>query len=140
MDSGPSASVARRRRLDVRRSWAPGFTLVEVLIAMTVLAIGLMAALRATGTLTDTSGQLRERTLAQWSAENRLSQIRVEGQWPDVGRTRFDCPQAEVFLVCEQEVVATPNALFRRVEVSVYPTAGQRVRLARLVGFATRLP
>ena len=117
-----------------------GFTLVEVLVALTIVAVALMASLRATGTLSNSAYELRQRTLAQWSAENRLAQIRVQGEWPALGKRSFDCTQAEVAMSCEEEVFATPNAQFRRVEVSVFPTEGARVRLSRLVGFATNLP
>jgi len=116
-----------------------GFTLIEVLVGLTIVAIALMAALRAVGSLTETSQSLRARTFAQWSAENRLAQIRVQSEFPGIGRRRYDCSQAEVALVCQEDVYATPNASFRRVEMSVFEApAGQRV--ARLVGFATNLP
>jgi len=116
-----------------------GFTLVEVLVALTIVSVALMAALRAVGSLTQGSYELRVRTFAQWSAENRLAQMRVQSEYPNVGRNRFDCSQAGVELVCQQDVFATPNTSFRRVEISVYSPADER-RLARLVGFATNLP
>ncbi len=119
---------------------AGGFTLVEVLVALTIVAVALMASLRATGSLSGSSFDLRQRTLAQWSAENRLATIRVQGEWPAVGRRSFDCTQADAPMTCEEEVFATPNPQFRRVELSVYPTDAARVRLAKLVGFATNLP
>ena len=49
-----------------------GFTLVEVLVALAVLAVGLMAALTAIGQLTANEAYLRDRTLATWVAHNRL--------------------------------------------------------------------
>jgi len=116
-----------------------GFTLVEVLVALTIVSVALMAALRAVGSLTEGSYELRARTLAQWSAENRLAQIRIQSEYPNVGRNRYDCSQAGVELDCQQDVFATPNSSFRRVELSVYSRADGR-RLARLVGFATNLP
>jgi general secretion pathway protein I len=117
-----------------------GFTLVEVLVALTIVAVALMASLRATGSLANSAGELRQRTLAQWSAENRLGRIRIQGEWPEQGKRSYDCTQADVAMTCEEEVFVTPNPQFRRVEVSVFPVEGQRVRLARLVGFATNLP
>jgi general secretion pathway protein I len=114
-----------------------GFTLVEVLVALTIIAVALIASLRAVGSMSNSAYELRLRTLAQWSAENRLAQIRVQGEWPAVGRRNWDCTQGEAELTCDEEVFATPNAQFRRIEVSVFPSAGERVRLARLVGFAT---
>ncbi len=50
-----------------------GFTLIEVLVALTIISIALMASLRAVGSITASSADLRARTLAQWSAENRLT-------------------------------------------------------------------
>ncbi|HOA93339.1 MAG TPA: type II secretion system minor pseudopilin GspI [Quisquiliibacterium sp.] len=127
------AEVAAARRA------ARGFTLIEVLVALTIVAVAMMAALRAAGSLTQSSADLRARTLAQWSAENRLAQMRVQAEWPAPGRTRYDCSQAGVTLVCQEEVFVTPNAAFRRVELSVFDGQGT-ARLARLVGFSTNLP
>lgn len=116
-----------------------GFTLVEVLIAMTIAAVALMAAIRATTSLAVNGAELRVRTLAQWSAENRLAQIRVAREWPNPGRRQFDCSQDGVALLCREDVFQTPNPLFRRVEVSVFDERAS-FRFARLVGFSTRLP
>jgi len=120
--------VARRAR---------GFTLVEVLVAMTIASIALMTAIRATGSLAVNSAELRSRTLAQWSAENRLSQIRISGEWPALGRRQYDCSQAGVELTCVEQVFQTPNPAFRRVEVGVFAT-GSDFRLSRLIGFSVR--
>ena len=117
---------------------ARGFTLIEVLIAMTIAAIALIAAMGATGSLAHHQADLRARTLAQWSAENRLSLIRIRGEWPAPGRREFDCSQDGVGLRCREEVFQTPNPMFRRVEISVF-ASGESFRLARLVGFSTRI-
>jgi general secretion pathway protein I len=121
---------------------------VEVLVALTIVAIALMASIRAVGSLTQSAGDLRSRTLAQWSAENRLSQIRVQREFPAVGRRSFDCSQGDLALRCQEEVFATPNASFRRLEIQVFGAEGGGSavpgspgggRLARLIGFATNL-
>lgn len=116
-----------------------GFTLIEVLIAMSIVAVALMAAIRATTSLAVNGAELRTRTLAQWSAENRLAQIRVAREWPNPGRRQFDCSQGGTALLCREEVFQTPNPLFRRVEISVFDESAS-FRFARLVGFSTRLP
>lgn len=127
-------------RIEARRGRiASGFTLLEVLVALTLIAVALMASLRAVGALAQGAGELQARTLAQWSAENRLAEVRIEGRWPELGPRSWDCSQGAARLRCEETVFQTPNADFRRIEVSVYPTEGVPVRLARLVGFATRL-
>jgi general secretion pathway protein I len=122
-----------------------GFTLIEVLVALTIASVALLAALRATSTLTQGLQDMRQRTYALWSAENRLATIRVVSEWPEVGRRQFDCSQGGILLVCDEEVFATPNPFFRRVEVSVRaqqgtPQSTETQRLARLVGFATNVP
>jgi len=96
-----------------------GFTLLEVLVAMVIVGVALGASLRAVGSLTSNSTHLRDTMMAMWSAENRLAQIRLSKTWPDLGRSNFPCPQDNLQLVCLQEVLATPNPSFRRVEVTV---------------------
>lgn len=110
-----------------------GFTLLEVLVALVIVGTALGASLRAVGSLTQNSESLRAAMMANWSAENRLSQIRLAREWPAFGKRSFDCPQGRLQLVCEEEVVATPNPNFRRVEVSVFESGGRERRLIKLV-------
>lgn len=103
-----------------RRYHSKGFTLLEVMVALVIVGTALGASLRAIGSLTQNSSDLRASMMATWSAENRLTQIRLAREWPPLGQRRFECPQAELQLVCEENVYATPNPYFRRVEVSVF--------------------
>ena len=112
-----------------------GFSLVEVLVALMLLSIAMLAVFRSLGVGTQTAQIAHVRMLAQWSAENRLMEIRLKREWPNIGEERFDCSQLDTVLSCSQKVIATPNAGFRRVELQVFD-AGQR-QVARLVGFAT---
>ena len=111
---------------------ASGFTLLEVLVALVIVGTALGASLRAVGSLTQNSEGLRASMMATWSAENRLSQIRLAREWPAFGKRSFDCPQDELQLVCEEEVLATPNPFFRRVEVSVYEAQAPDRRIIKL--------
>jgi general secretion pathway protein I len=110
------------------------FTLVEVLVALGVAAISLTASLKATSSMVSSNEELRLRLLAVWSAENRMAQIRLEKQWPDIGNTQFSCDQANFKLQCKQKITAMPYKEIRGVELEVFSQEGQRV--ARLVGFA----
>ena len=105
------------------RHWAArrsaGFTLLEVLVALVIVGTALGASLRAIGSLTQNSSDLRASMMATWSAENRLAQIRLAREWPALGQHSFNCAQGELQLICEENVFATPNPFFRRVEVSV---------------------
>ena len=62
----------------------------------------------------------------------RLSQIRIAGEWPQLGNRNFDCPQGDLALVCQESVFATPNPAFRRVEVSVVNAGDPERRIIKL--------
>jgi general secretion pathway protein I len=96
-----------------------GFTLLEVLVALVIIGTALAASLRAVASLTQNSRDLRAAMMATWSAENRLTQIRLAREWPPLGRRDFSCAQAELLLRCEEQIYPTPNPAFRRVEVAV---------------------
>lgn len=113
-------------------SRAQGFTMVEVLVALAIIAVALVASLRAVGMLATDEAELHRRLLAGWSADNALAQVHLARQWLELGTTTFDCPQGNLPLTCTQRVSATPNPTFRRVEVSV-TTPGRAGNLAQLV-------
>lgn len=110
-----------------------GFTLLEVLVALVIVGTALGASLRAVGSLTANSDGLRTAMMATWSAENRLVQIRLGKEYPAVGKRSFDCPQGDLHLVCEEEVLASPNPRLRRVEVSVFDIKYPERRIIKLV-------
>jgi general secretion pathway protein I len=70
--------------------------------------------------------------LAGWSADDALTDLHLSHTWPEVGTQTFDCSQGNLPLTCTQRVTATPNPVFRRVEVSV-TTPGHSGNLAQLV-------
>ncbi len=111
---------------------AGGFTLLEVLVALVIVGTALGASLRAVGSLTQNSNDLRASMMATWSAENRLSEIRLGKLFPPLGKRSFDCPQDDLHLLCEEEVLATPNPFFRRVEVSVFDAQNPGRRIIKL--------
>lgn len=109
-----------------------GFTLLEVLVALVIIGTALGASLRAVGSLTQNSTDLRAAMMATWSAENQLAQIRLAHAWPALGQSRFDCNQGELHLICEENVFTTPNPFFRRVEVSVFDAENPDRRIIKL--------
>lgn len=110
-----------------------GFTLIEVLIALAIVAIALGAVLRAIGALSSNVESSRSRLLALWSADNALSEITISQQWPGTGRTTFLCPEGGYRFVCRQTVTQSSNPLVREVEVRVFASAASADILADAV-------
>jgi general secretion pathway protein I len=117
---------------------ARGFTLLEVLVALVIVGTALGASLRAVGSLATNSSGLRSAMMATWSAENRLVQIRLGREYPAIGKQTFPCPQGDLQLVCQEEVLASPNPRLRRVEVSVFDAANPERRIIKLVQLIMR--
>jgi general secretion pathway protein I len=111
-----------------------GFTLIEVLVALAIVAVALGAAVRASGSLARDNTELRLRLLAQVSAGNRIAELRAAGAFPAFGTRTSACPQGRAALECVEEVKKTPNPLFRRVEVRVYAAGERGAELAQLTG------
>ena len=117
-----------------------GFTLVEVLVALAIIAIALLAALRAAGQGTNNVGELRSRLLAGWVAENLLAEHRARRDWLPLGIQRGTGRQGGMDFAWREEVIATPNPAFRRVDVRVFASAEEAHSLAHLAGFVVKSP
>jgi general secretion pathway protein I len=109
-----------------------GFTMIEVLVALAIIAVALAASLRAVGALATGEADLHRRLLAGWSADNELARLRLTHTWPDIGTRTFDCSQGNLKLICTDRVSSTPNPIFRRVEVIV-ESPGISGNLAQMV-------
>ena len=112
-----------------------GFTLVEVLVALAIIAFALMAALRAAGQGTINVGELRSRLLAGWVAENLLTEQRARGTWPPPGTYRGTAKQGNMDFTWQADITETANPSFRRVNISVFAPLGESHRLAHLTGY-----
>jgi len=114
-----------------------GFTLVEVLVALAVIAIALTAVMQNFGQSVDTTVALRERTLALWVAQNHLAEHHVARDWPLPDTTEGTIQMAGREWRWRQRVVTTDVDYIRRVEIEVR-SAPEREALARLVGFLSK--
>ena len=123
-----------------RCSRGEGFTLIEVLVALAIISIALMAALRAAGQGTNNAAELRSRLLAGWVADNRLAEHRARADWLPLGIRRGAEREGGREFVWREEVIATPNPAFRRIEIYVFATADESHSLAHLFGFLVNAP
>ena len=111
-----------------------GFTLVEVLVALGIVAIALMAGLQATAALTRQAQRQSDVLLAQICAENELIKVRLAKQMPDVGDARVACEQAGRVFNVVVAVRTTPNPNFRRVDAQVLTGETTVLHLSTVVG------
>ncbi|CAB3725481.1 type II secretion system minor pseudopilin GspI [Achromobacter piechaudii] len=103
-----------------------GFTLIEVLVALAIIAVAMAAALRATGVMTANNRALQDKTLALLAAQNALTQLRLEQSLPRAGTQTVPCPQGGRALQCELVFTNSLNRSFRQVSVNVHDAASSR--------------
>jgi general secretion pathway protein I len=111
-----------------------GFTLIEVLVALSIVAIALAAGLQATAALTGNALRQSSVLLAHICAENELVKARLSRQMPGVGDTNIECEQAGRAFTVTVSVLPTPNPSFRRVDAQVFDGDSPVLRLSTIVG------
>ena len=112
-----------------------GFTLIEVLVALAIVAIALGAGLRAAGVLTDNAQRLADVMAAEWCADNQLTNLRLSRVFPGVGDADFSCEQLGRSYTGKLVTRPTPNPSFRRVDALIVDSTGYA-----LVTLSTVLP
>lgn len=122
------------KRADPRQS---GFTLIEVVVAIAVVALGMMAVFRVVHDTVNNSAYLRDRTFATWIADNQLAEIRLGTGLPSVDQTEGQVEFANQSWRWQVTVSQTPVNDLRRIDVRVGRAGdGDDGFLAEVSGFA----
>ncbi|NBT10346.1 MAG: type II secretion system protein GspI [Betaproteobacteria bacterium] len=113
--TAPSGGSPRRAR---------GFTLVEVLVALAIVAVTLAAGVKASGALVLNSKRQQQLSAAQWCADNHLTELKLTRAFPGTGQGEFTCEQLGVLYRGHTRTQNTPNPNFRRVDVQIFNEDG----------------
>ena len=122
----------------MRRPDERGFTLVEVVVALAIVAIGMLAVFKTIGDTTHNVTELRDRSFAAWIADNQITEIRISGEMPSVEQTAGEVEFAGRRWHWITKVSQTQVQGLRRIDVSVRrdgdPDSASLVNLAGFVG------
>jgi len=99
-----------------------GFTLLEILVALAILALSMGAIIKASGDFTGNHAWLRDRTLATWVARNVLVGFQLENAWPSVGEQKGTQEMGRREWRWVARVSQTDEPKLRRLDVEVYLT------------------
>ncbi|MDH5326753.1 MAG: type II secretion system minor pseudopilin GspI [Gammaproteobacteria bacterium] len=115
-----------------------GFTLVEVLIALTIIAVALAAIITTVSATVRNYGFLQEKTFAHWVAMNKMAEIQMMRQWPSPRSTRGSMVMAEHEWFWEMDVQNTEDKTVRKVIIRVKLKEDDENSVTSLTGFVGR--
>jgi len=111
-----------------------GFTLVEVLVALGIVAITLIAGLQAMGAMTQNAQRQWSIFLAEQCANNALNALKLSAQFPPVGEQSIECTQATKTFTVKLSINTTPNSVFRRVDAQVFENNSPQIKVTTVIG------
>jgi general secretion pathway protein I len=97
-----------------------GFTLIEVIVAVLVVALALSGLLMLTTQQVRQAGQLRDRTLGDFVAQNVLTQMRLSEAFPETGTRNGEARMGAQNFSWRMRISNTQDPAMRRVEISVF--------------------
>ena len=115
-----------------------GFTLLEVLVALTIVAVALGAIIRASGQSTGNLVYVRDKIVAAWVAENRIAEAMLADEWPPVGSQSGSEEMLGQEWNWDVQVSVTADPDLRRLDVSVSHAADEDSPLVTLSAFRGR--
>jgi general secretion pathway protein I len=123
------------------RRASSGFTLIEVLAALVIVSLGMMAVIQAVSQTASNSAYLHEKSVAHWIALNRVTEMRLALQPPPTGESSGEVEMSGARWHWSAVVVATQLASMRRIDVSVARASDAKAgadgenQLATITGF-----
>ncbi len=123
-----------------RRTANHGFTLLEVLVAMAILSLGMIAVFGAMSQSLSATTRLRDKTLAHWIAINQITELQVTGEYPGAGKRRDQVDMAKTEWIYDMKIADVPQIDMRRIDIAVSRADAPDDILATVIGFVGPRP
>ncbi len=114
-----------------------GFTLIEIMVAMAIIAIALASLMKASGNHTHSAAYLKSKTLAHYVAMNEVTRLQISNEWPDLGSSSKSTEMAgiEWYWTREVEKTGDESGNIRSVKFTIYQDDGYTQNLAQVQGY-----
>lgn len=116
-----------------------GFTLIEIMVAMAIIAIALVSLMKASGSHTHSAAYLKAKTLAHYVAMNEVTRLQISNEWPDLGSSNKSTEMAgiEWYWTRQVEKTGDESGNIRGVKFTIYQDDKYSQNLAQVQAFIT---
>ena len=97
-----------------------GFTLLEVMVALFIVAVAMGGAIKVMGNAAQNTTRLVDKTFANWVALNQMAKLRLNSEWPKVGDVKGDEEMSQRKWRWLQKTIKTEDKNIKRIELSVW--------------------
>ncbi len=118
---------------------SPGFTLIEIMVALAIITIALGAIIESTTASNRNLQYLRDRSIASWVADNELARFRAQRVWSSRSNRSGSVEMGGREWQWKMQIHKTDDPEMRRIEVQVFDPDQPEQPLASMTGFTGRL-
>jgi general secretion pathway protein I len=115
-----------------------GFTLIEILVAMTIIAIAMAALIKASGDYTTSAAYLKQKTLAHYVAMNELNKLQIAHTWPAIGTDKTTVNLASHDWAVKREILETADPATHAARFTIFIDADYKQAVSSLQGYLSQ--